>query len=83
MAAAIELGRPRLVGDREMAITRVFDASREQVFEAWVDPDAIGQWWGPRGVSTTTYSMEPHSGGVWKYTMHGPGRYRLSERSPL
>jgi uncharacterized protein YndB with AHSA1/START domain len=71
MAAATELGRPRLVGDREMAITRIFDAPRERVFQAWIDPYAIGQWWGPRGF-TTTYSMEARAGGVWQYTMHGP-----------
>lgn len=71
-AAVVDPERARLVGDKEMAITRVFDAPRERVFAAWVDPKAIGQWWGPRGFSTTTHSMEMRAGGVWKYTMHGP-----------
>ena len=70
--ATTEIGRSRLVGDREIAITRVFDAPRDLVFGAWIDPKAIGQWWGPRGFSTTTYAMEVHAGGKWKYTMHGP-----------
>jgi uncharacterized protein YndB with AHSA1/START domain len=71
-AAAMDIGRSRLVGDREIAITRVFDALRYLVFGAWIDPKAIGQWWGPRGFTTTTHSMETYAGGVWKYTMHGP-----------
>jgi uncharacterized protein YndB with AHSA1/START domain len=71
-AAAMDIGRARLVGDREIAITRVFDAPRDLVFGAWIDPKAIGKWWGPRGFSTTTHSMKVHAGGMWKYTMHGP-----------
>jgi uncharacterized protein YndB with AHSA1/START domain len=71
-AAAMDLGRSKLIGDREIAITRVFDAPRDLVFGAWIDPKAIGEWWGPRGFTTTTHSMEMHAGGVWKYTMHGP-----------
>jgi uncharacterized protein YndB with AHSA1/START domain len=45
MAAAVaNLERARLVGDREMAINRIFDAPRDRVFAAWIDPEAIGQW---------------------------------------
>lgn len=71
-AAVINPERARLVGDREIAINRIFDAPRERVFQAWIDPKAIDRWWGPRGFSTTTHSMEVHAGGVWKYTMRGP-----------
>lgn len=71
-AAAMEMGRSKLVGDREMSITRVFDAPRDRVFAAWISPEAIGRWWGPRGFTTTTHAMEVHAGGKWKYTMHGP-----------
>ena len=71
-ATAMEYGRGRLVGDREMSITRIFDAPRDRVFGAWISPEAIGQWWGPRGFTTTTHSMKVQAGGMWKYTMHGP-----------
>jgi hypothetical protein len=36
-------------------------------FAAWIDPEAIGQSWGPHGFISTTYSMEAQTGGVWKY----------------
>jgi uncharacterized protein YndB with AHSA1/START domain len=70
--AATNLEHARLVGHREIAINRIFDAPRERVFAAWIDPEAIGHWWGPRGFSTTTRSMVVETGGMWKYTMHGP-----------
>lgn len=36
----------------ELTITRVFDAPRELVWQAWTDPVQLSQWWGPRGIST-------------------------------
>lgn len=33
--------------DRDIVITRVFDASRELVFKAWTDPKNLVKWWGP------------------------------------
>jgi uncharacterized protein YndB with AHSA1/START domain len=62
----------KLVGDREMAATRVLDAPRELVWKVWTDPGHIGKWWGPNGFTTTTYSMDLRPGGVWRYVMHGP-----------
>ena len=62
----------KLVGDREIAATRVFDAPRELVWKVWTDPVHIAKWWGPNGFTTTTYSMELKPGGVWRYVMHGP-----------
>src|SRR6185437_10752731 len=34
--------------------TRVFDAPRELVWQAWTDPKHLAQWWGPNGFTTTT-----------------------------
>jgi len=51
---------------------RVFDAPRELVWQAWSDPDIITLWWGPRGFSTTTETMEMKPDGIWKFIMHGP-----------
>jgi uncharacterized protein YndB with AHSA1/START domain len=61
-----------LEGSREIVTTRLFDAPRELVFEAWTDPQHIGQWWGPNGFTTTTIEMNVKEGGIWKFVMHGP-----------
>lgn len=58
--------------DRTIQVSREFDAPRELVFDAFTDPDKIGQWWGPNGFTTTTKSMEFRVGGEWIFTMHGP-----------
>jgi uncharacterized protein YndB with AHSA1/START domain len=57
---------------REIVTTRVLDAPRDLVFEAWTDPEQLRLWWGPRGFSNTFHEIEVAPGGVWTYTMHGP-----------
>ena len=56
----------------EIMITRLFDAPRELVWEAWTTPEHIAKWWGPNGFTTTTKSRDFRPGGHWVYTMHGP-----------
>ena len=58
--------------DREIAMTRVFDAPRELVWKAWTDPAHVTRWWGPRGFTTTTHKMDVRPGGTWRFVMHGP-----------
>jgi uncharacterized protein YndB with AHSA1/START domain len=60
------------VGEREILLTRVFDAPRELIWDAWTDPKHIVKWWGPRGFTTTIHEMDVRPGGIWKHTMHGP-----------
>ncbi|SEG61116.1 Uncharacterized conserved protein YndB, AHSA1/START domain [Bryocella elongata] len=64
---------PELAYD-ESAIfsSRVFRAPRELVYEAFVDPRQVVQWWGPHGFTTTIHEMDVRTGGKWKLTMHGP-----------
>jgi uncharacterized protein YndB with AHSA1/START domain len=81
-AAATGLERGRLVGDREIAINRIFDAPRERVFAAWIDPEAIGQWWGPRGFSTPHTQWRRRRGRVEVHDAW-TRRHELSERDPL
>jgi uncharacterized protein YndB with AHSA1/START domain len=57
---------------REIVISRVFDAPRPLVWEAWTDPSQVGRWWGPRGFTTTIETMDVRPGGTWKHVMHGP-----------
>lgn len=58
--------------DREIVISRVFDAPRDLVWRAMTDPQHVVHWWGPRGFTTTVEKMDFKTGGVWKHTMHGP-----------
>src|SRR5215469_11779411 len=57
---------------RSIVTTRIIDAPRTLVFEAWTDPKHLAQWWGPNGFSTTTSSFDMRPGGVWRFVMHGP-----------
>jgi uncharacterized protein YndB with AHSA1/START domain len=52
--------------------TRVFDAPRDLVWQAWSDPKHLAQWWGPNGFTTTTSAFDMRPGGVWRFVMHGP-----------
>ena len=55
---------------KDIVVTRLFDASRERVFDAWTDVSLAGRWWGPHGSATTTHSFDLRPGGAWRYTMH-------------
>ena len=57
--------------DHEVSIVRTFEASPEQVFEAWVDPAQVAQWWGPDEFHTPLDSVviEPRPGGRYDLVM--------------
>jgi uncharacterized protein YndB with AHSA1/START domain len=40
------------VKENELLITRVFDATREELWKAWTDPEILKQWWGPKGFTS-------------------------------
>src|SRR5215207_3131004 len=65
--------------DREIVISRVIDAPRELVFEAFTEVRHLSRWWGPEGfTTTTTRSFEFRVGGEWDFVMHGPdGLHRV------
>ena len=58
--------------DREIVMSRVIDAPRELVFEAFTDVRHLSRWWGPEGFTTTTRSFEFREGGEWDFVLHGP-----------
>jgi uncharacterized protein YndB with AHSA1/START domain len=60
------------VEDRELIISRVFNAPRKHVYKAWTDPEHLPQWWGPKGFTITVQEIDVRPGGVWRYIMHGP-----------
>jgi uncharacterized protein YndB with AHSA1/START domain len=52
---------------QELFISREFDAPREIVFEAFIDPKLYKQWIGPRDLSMNLETFEPRNGGMWRY----------------
>ena len=58
--------------DREIVISRIIDAPRELVFEAFTEVRHLSRWWGPEGFTTTTRAFEFRVGGEWIFVMHGP-----------
>ncbi len=58
--------------DREIVITRVFNAPRELVFKVWTDPKHVAQWWGPKGFTTRVTELDLRPGGQSRYVMISP-----------
>ena len=58
--------------ERTIVSTRVFNAPRQMVYEAFADPRQVVEWWGPRGFNTTVLEMDLRPGGKWRIVMHGP-----------
>ncbi len=54
-------------GKQEVIITREFDAPRELVFKAHIDPALYTQWLGPHGYEMALETFEPYSGGRYRY----------------
>jgi uncharacterized protein YndB with AHSA1/START domain len=77
--------------DREIVLSRVIDAPRELVFEAWSDPKHLPQWFGPAGFRIETREIDVRAGGVWRFDMIAPDgtvypnrmRFRRIERPHL
>jgi uncharacterized protein YndB with AHSA1/START domain len=59
------------LAERELTITRVFDAPRELVFKAWTDAKHLAQWWGPKGFTNPVCEMDARVGGVLRIQMRG------------
>jgi uncharacterized protein YndB with AHSA1/START domain len=54
-------------GSQEIVMTRVFDAPRDLVFHAYMDPTAIPRWWGPSRYTTTVEEHDARRGGTWRF----------------
>lgn len=57
---------------RELTITRVFDAPWKLVFKAWAEPERVMHWLGPKGFTGTEFRLDVKAGGTWHATMRGP-----------
>jgi uncharacterized protein YndB with AHSA1/START domain len=61
---------PEAMTPHEITLTRVFDAPRQLVWNAWTEPGQLVQWWGARGWRTplSTVTLDVRPGGVFRLT---------------
>jgi uncharacterized protein YndB with AHSA1/START domain len=52
--------------------SREIEATVDNVFDAFSDPERLARWWGPSGFTNTFHICEFETGGRWVYTMHSP-----------
>lgn len=57
---------------KELTFTRVFNAPRELVFQAWTDPQLTAQWWGPRCFTNALCEVDARPGGTMRIVMRAP-----------
>jgi uncharacterized protein YndB with AHSA1/START domain len=56
-----------LPSDREILITRVFDAPAALVFRAWTTPELVRRWWGYESSPLVVCDIDLRPGGAWRY----------------
>ncbi len=64
--------------DREIVLTRLFDAPRQLIFEAMTQPEHVRRWWGclDERYSVIVCEIDLRPGGAWRYVGRGPqGEY--------
>ena len=63
--------------DREIVLTRVFDAPRKLVFDALSKPELLKRWFGPHGHSLVVCEVDFTVGGAWRFVIESPDGRRM------
>jgi uncharacterized protein YndB with AHSA1/START domain len=71
-AANVAGSAPAPRPQREITLTRIFNAPRELVFKAWTDPKHLQAWWGPHRFTNPVCETDFRVGGKWHIVMRGP-----------
>jgi uncharacterized protein YndB with AHSA1/START domain len=58
--------------ERELVVTRIFDAPRSLVFKAWSEPEHMVRWLGPRDFTGSIIKMDARPGGTYRFHMRSP-----------
>jgi uncharacterized protein YndB with AHSA1/START domain len=58
--------------DREIMMTREFNAPRTLVYDAFNKPELLKRWFGPRGWSLTVCDVDARVGGGFRFVLRGP-----------
>ena len=61
-----------ILSDTEVQLTRSFDAPRDLVFRAFIDPELVPQWWGQRSNTTVVDKLDARPGGEWRFVQTAP-----------
>lgn len=61
-----------LTSDREVEVTRRFDAPQSLVFEAWSSCEHLAHWWGPRGYDLVGCELDLRPGGKYRFVQRAP-----------
>lgn len=58
--------------ERNIVLTRIIDAPREFVFQAWTDPIQLARWWGPKCFTNPVCEVDAKPGGALRIVMRSP-----------
>lgn len=58
--------------EKEIVITRVFDAPRDILWKAWTDPEQVMRWWGPEHFTSPSCKIDLRVGGSYLFCMRSP-----------
>ncbi|MER6099232.1 SRPBCC domain-containing protein [Streptomyces sp. NPDC001728] len=58
--------------DRELVVTRTFDAPTARVWEAWTGPEHVREWYGVSALTTTVVDIDLRIGGAWRWGQTAP-----------
>ena len=68
-AVTVDRGTP---ADGSFTISRLLDAPRELVYQAWVNPQHLAAWWGPKMFTNHSCTIDARPGGEFHLVMRGP-----------
>jgi uncharacterized protein YndB with AHSA1/START domain len=66
--------------DREIVLTRVFDAPRQLVFDAFTKPELLKRWFGPHGWCLVVCEVDFKVGGGFRFVLRGPDGKEMGMR---
>jgi len=67
--------------ERELVVTRTFNAPARIVFEAWTTPELLKRWWAPKsfGISFLSCEADVRTGGTYRFVFGHPAASKPME----
>src|SRR6476619_1877040 len=63
--------------ERQILITREFDAPRHLVYKAWTTPELVKRWWNAKRGEVTIAEIDLRVGGTWRWVMIAHGEIEV------